>query len=380
MREFKLKPLSVFLFIKSNLKKFLPQIFAVALGVFLVYFVCVIGGAIKYSIIDNNELPFKKLSIMYLHHNDADRDRYYKELKANPNVAKVIHTYAVDSILAEILVSEVGSMVFITSPEDTKYLMKTLHFNLVEGKIPNQKNELLINSYYAKNKNLKVGDYWGSDVSSKCDLIGKFKVVGICSGRIISAFEYGGDIKNLDDYSLTSLIVVPKPGKLHELNKTLLSYKKKNVGISIIENISPQLSTLTGFFNLFAIIILLITVFVLTFTISNVNYMHMYERCEEFALLSSMGYHEKQITTKLMEELMFIIGIGFTIGAIGGILGGYSFKILLCDPKGLPIDILNIWYLILSAAVPILVSICSTYPIIKFLNKMKPVDVLEGRY
>jgi ABC-type antimicrobial peptide transport system permease subunit len=374
---FQLKPLNMFLYIKNNMKKFIPQIFVASLGVFLVYFLCILGGGVKSGITSNVISPYEKLSVVHIDNPKIDNGQTYKELSEDSNIDRVIYSSSVTNILTKLLVDTCGTPVFYTETEDTKYLMDKLNFKLIQGKIPDSKNELLINENFAKSFNLKIGDFYGTSENEKQRLNGKYTVVGIYSGKSIITFGFLGNIEEIKQYR-HSLIVVPKSGKLQELNLKINSFK--NLGYyNTLEREKSSVDGTLKVFNIFAIVMLSITIFVLTFTIGNINYMHFYDRLGEFSILDALGYNKLEIAFKLIKELVVIIFIGYILGVITGIFGGLLFNLVYCEPRGVPVAIFNPWYIFISGCIPITVSLFSFMPVVRFLFKVNTVEILEGR-
>lgn len=132
-------------------------------------------------------------------------------------------------------------------------------------------------------------------------------------------------------------------------------------------------------FNIFAVIILGLTVFVITFTLSDINYVHFCERLYEFSMLESLGYSKKDIKHKQFLEMILTTLVGTCFGFILSLLGGFIFNEIYCFPNGTPIKIISPWYILLGILVPILVFFFSCISTGKLVNKMEIVDVLQGR-
>jgi putative ABC transport system permease protein len=372
-----LKPLSELNYIRNNIRKLFPQIITVMLGVFLVYFVCIIGGGIKFPLDDINK-PYEKLSIIHLPNEKSSSEKIYNELNSNKDVEKVIYGNAGYRTQVKMIIESCGSPVFFTDTEDMKYLMNKYNFKLKEGKIPSASNEILVNDNYAKSYNVKLGDDFGSEVSESQYLDGKYKIVGIYQGDFIMLFGYKS-LENIKNQDSLSYLVIPKEGKLDNINRTLKTYKSDKIVIENIDTYSDEINTFNNMFTGFAIIILLATALSITSTIGNLNYVHFYQRLGEFALLEALGYSKSKIKFKLIKELTIIIVTGFVLGILSGMFGGFIFNTVYCEPKGVPVEVINLWYILICLFIPVLVPIFSLRPITKFLKKVNTVEILEGR-
>lgn len=372
------KPLNIFLYVKNNIKKFIPQILAVMLGVFLVFFVCILGGGIKFGIKDNDMLPLEKLSLVWIKDAKLEGGKFQKEMSKDKNVENIIYSADFNQIQTKLIVQSTATFVFYTEAKGTKYIMDTLDFKLKQGKIPENKNELLINSNFAKSNNLKLGESYGTDVNENHSLNGTYKIIGIYSGKCTITFCYKDSVENIKNSPYHVLLVLPKSGKLNDVNSKIEKYK--NIEYQNLNDVKKSLDHMFKMFNIFAVIVLGLTVFVITFTITNINYMHLYDRLEELSILDTLGYNKITISLKLIKEFALIIFLGSILGIGLGILGGYIFNVLYCNPKGVPVGILNPWYIMLSFLVPVFVSLFSSIPVIKFLRNINTIEVLEGRY
>lgn len=372
----RLKSLSIFLYLRGNFKKFIPQILVVALGVFLMYFVCINGGGMETQMKNNVLEPYKKLSFIRMNPAAVNEQKYINKLKNNKNIDRIIYSKRDLNIRADMLISSNGSPGLFISESDIRYLMKKFHFKLINGRIPEDDNELLVSSNYAKSRKLKVGSR--VDENTDKSFTGIYKVAGIYEGKSIIAF---GHIKNASDLknNENTIAVVPKEGKLNKVNDYINSFKNKQIDIEDYNSVNYEVEGFFPVFNMFAFIIVTILVVVLTFTIGNMNYIHFFDRVGEFSILDALGYTKLNIFLKLAKEMCIVIVLGFGFGMILSFMCGNIFNAVYCVPKGVPVEVYNKWYVILSAIVPIAVGLFSSIPSVRFLSKMSTVDVLEGR-
>ncbi|WP_234117974.1 ABC transporter permease [Clostridium hydrogenum] len=370
------KSLSVFLYLKCNLKKFIPQILVVSLGVFLMYFICIIGGGIESQMQDNVLKPYEKLSYITINPAKENEQSYIDKLKTNKDIDRIIYSKRAMNITADVLIAACGSPAFFTSERDTEYLMKKMNFKLASGRIPREDNEILISNNYAKSKKLKLGSYLGEKVDK--NLTESYKVVGIYNGKNIIAF---GHIKSYESVmkDVNSIIIIPKEGRMSRVNDYINSHKDKQITLVDYTMMNYDIGGFFPMFTVFAVVILIITTFVLTFTIGNMNYIHFFDRVGEFSILDALGYTKLDIFFKLFKEMCIVIVVGFVFGIALSIIGGNMFNGIYCIPKGVPVEVYNKWYVILSIIVPIAVGGFSSIPTIRFLKNMNTVDVLEGR-
>ena len=377
-----MKPLNTLVYIKNNPKKIIPQMFAVALGIFLVYFISIIGGGIKYELNNNVAVPYEKMSEVYVLYPETNNDQLYNYFSQNSNVEKILYSSGTTNITAKMIVAQSGTYCPYLNETNIEYMMNMYNLKLSQGRLPQNKNEILFNENYAKGRNLKVGDYYGTDVNEKDNLNGKYKLVGEFKGDIVMSFLYGSESPAEMKEHDYGLILIPKTGHLAALNKDIHSFSVAHPNQYSVEDYDRQfgfISTMFMMFNVFAVVILGITVFVITFTIVDINYVHFTERLPEFSMLQALGYSQKNIRHKQFLEIIMVIFLGSCAGFILSLLGGYIFNELYCLPNGIPLMIISPWYFLLSGLVPVLVAFFSCISINKLIKKMQVVDVLEGR-
>lgn len=192
-----LKPLNSFVYIKNNPKKIIPQVFAVSLGVFLIYFICIIGGGLKYELNNDVIVPYEKMSTVTIRYPEKDNDELYNYFSKNNNVQKIMYSSGIENIPAKLVINSNETYCPYLNEDNIKYMMNMYNFKLQSGRIPQNNNEVLFNESFCKSRNLNVGDYYGTDVNSKDSLDGKYKIAGTFKGDIIMSFVY--DSKSIDE-------------------------------------------------------------------------------------------------------------------------------------------------------------------------------------
>lgn len=377
-----MKPLNTLVYIRNNPKKVIPQILAVSLGVFLIYFMCIIGGGLRYELNSNIVLPFEKVSEFTVRHPDKDNDDAYNYFSKDSNVEKIMYSSQMRNISAKMLISSCGTSCIFLNENDIEYMMNMYGFKLVDGKLPSSKDEVIFNEDYIKSHGIKVGGYYGTDVNDKDELEGRYKVVGSFKGDMIMSFVCDNDDVDSIKKNGYCLILIAKNGHIAELNKDIHSFMNahpKQYNSDTYDKQYGFISTMFVMFNAFAVVIMAVTVFVLTFTIGDINYVHFSERLPEFSVLQAVGYSKNHIRYRQFCEMIVIVFLGFCMGIVISLLGGYIFKEIYCVPGGIQLSIISVWYFLMSGLVPMLVSLFSCLSISRLVNKMEPVDVLEGR-
>lgn len=372
----RLKSLSILLYLKSNFKKCIPQIIVIALGTALMYFMCVLGGGMENQIKNNVLKTYETLSCIRINSINVNKEKYIDKLRKNKNVEKVIMAN-MNNVRADMLISNSGSTMLSMPPEDIQYVMKKSGFKLIEGSLPKSSDEILLNSNHAKAMNVKVGEKISNTAMENYEFKSQYKVSGIYIGENIMTFGYIKEASS--EINTNAIVVIPKQGKINKVNDFIHSFKDSNISISDYKELFDDVGAFFSMFKVFAVLILVILIVVLTFTIGNMNHIHFEDRISEFSILEAVGYSKISIFYKIFKEMLVIIVSGFILGIICGILGGNIFNLVYCEPKGIPVEVYNYWYIILSAAIPTVIWIFSGVSALKSINKMDTVDVLEGK-
>jgi ABC-type antimicrobial peptide transport system permease subunit len=367
-----MKPLSYYTYFKSNKKKVLGIILSIGFSILL------IGATQMYF--DNmsdsemrDVVKFKYLSYISGIDTDVPKD-ILEELKAKDVVERIIpvniHNYLINNIIG-------GKIVysgFYADEADIRFLMEKMDLKLSCGDyIKNGDNKAIINENIARARKLNIGDYVGSDANNIDVFKGKFQVSGVMEGDNIISFLPKKD----NEIFKRQYLIVPKDGKIKELNAFLTGLPKDSIRVLTYEGKINEVQDNEDSFNIVFNLMIIVIAVVLAITLGNANYVHYFHRRKDFGLLKAIGYGKNKIINLLFME----IGISSLLGLILGVVLLLIFKnlqnIFYLYPKGMSLFRLNVQLIPRIMVIPVFIFIFSVIPITRLLVKIEPVTIIE---
>lgn len=371
-----LKPLSYAVYLRENKKKAAGMIISIALGIFLI----AVMQFFTNSMIDTNkrgETKYEFLSEVWSTKGMLPKNVMNK-LTASRSIEKIIkvasHSYMINNIIG----SDTDYSGYFADEEDIGYIMDKMGLKLSQGRMPkNGENEIIINENVARARNLKMGDYMGSDVSSYDYFSGKYKVCGIIKGDVIVSFAAMTE-EEIKNHSIDeTYVIIPKVGKLDEVSKLLKSLPKQGISTYTYDNVIKDDAADEGNFNMIFNIVIIVMIIVLSVSLGNSAYVHYYQRRMEFGLLSAVGYSKAEIILRAFKEIVVSCFIGFTAGLF--IIN--IFKLLMNKiyvyPHGLSIFAVKPDLILRIIGIPLFICIFSLIPVSDLLSKIEPISIIE---
>lgn len=305
------------------------------------------------------------------------------------SIAEVDRAYGASgqSLMLDVLIGNTTSPVLIPcNPEDIPEIMERIGLVVVEGRLPGgDDTEIILHDRLLKNKGLQVGDYTGSDVEDHEMLRGKYKIVGSLAGDAIISFANKNCAQ--EPYKEagmvferpSTLLLFPKAGAMAEMNDKLAEFSEKEaivVSHAIVEqSFNEELRSM----NILLFIIIFVVVFIVAISVSALMYIVYLNRSEEFGILYAMGYKERFINKLIIKELAVLSVVCWAGGyVLSWLLLGLVTKIFLA-PKGQALYFFTTMGLVNTFTIPLLVLICTTFPILRRLKKWDAIAVIERR-
>jgi hypothetical protein len=138
-----MKPLNLIFSIKSNIKRYLNQMSAIILSVFIMYFFCVIGGGIEYGIKTAMYRPYEKMSFISGIGQSAAVSKYQQSLESNKAVDKILYTNY-NSIMLDGIIGGLDIPFVTLNHEDISYVYNKFNFKTLEGSLPEENDDIFI--------------------------------------------------------------------------------------------------------------------------------------------------------------------------------------------------------------------------------------------
>lgn len=279
---------------------------------------------------------------------------------------------------------------------------------LVEGRMPENENELVLSAHLSENGNVnyKVGDTLQLDVGKRITgerhALGQgymldqnasyakdeeqlsdtkqktYQVVGICERLDFEDYSAPGytalttNEKQLA-YSYDVLFEVQHPAKIEKFINKFLEKHGRESGTEVYEihssllramGQSPNSNYMSMLWGMGSILIVIIVAASISL-IYNAFSISISERTKQFGLLKSIGATKKQIRKSVLFEAFSLCLIGIPLGIISGLLGigitlhfvGKLFVNLIAEGNSAQLELVISWQAIIPAAIIALVTI-----------------------
>jgi ABC-type antimicrobial peptide transport system permease subunit len=374
-----MRPLSIFNYYRNNLKKLLTVFIAVSLSVFLLYILQMIIYSSFRTEYQAFVEPQKYYSIFIRNENYIEEElvESIKEQKSTDYIMPFLYFYTNITYTF----GETGTRILSLNTEDMRLLMSAARLKLIQGRFPVPgSDEIILHKLVAKNKGLKVGDKIGSSLNRKEVFVGEHKIVGIIDGTPIISFnslESWIQTYNLDPYKY-GLLVIPKKGRLDELNKYIDSLPYQGLEIRTLNSVTSQNTQSSSNIETLLTVINIIVITIVSLCVGFLCYIYFYQRRKEFGLLNAVGFTRQRIINRAFAEVSGINAAGFFAGILLALLCGLVLDILLFNPKGQLLVLWDFSYLTRVLCIPIFVSLFSVIPIWRMLKKLDPIAIIEG--
>ncbi|WP_238883062.1 FtsX-like permease family protein [Clostridium sp. YIM B02551] len=368
--------MNIFKYFSNNIGSLISIIISVALGVASVYLIFGIGGNF-IKIIDRLSVePIKNQSFYYdssEHDSKLYIDKMYTEL-TNLDSVDYLFKGELNNTSMRTILGSIGSRVFGVSSQDLIKIMKAKDYEISEGRMPVNNDEIILNEDYAKANGYKVGEFIGNDVDDYESLTGKKKVTGFIKSNEIINYYINNDIK--EDARNTGYIVIFN--NEDGLNKIVEKYKN-NIQAIDEKTYSGFVNSFNNSFKGLGIFIMIFFIILEWIVLGNLFYINMLSRKEELALMNALGRSKSWIILNLLKENFLVVVCAFVLGAILGLFGTVVINEVYLKAHGQGIDIVNGRHLFYSSLLPIILGLTVIVPIKRFFRKVDLIEILEGR-
>jgi putative ABC transport system permease protein len=373
------KPLNSSRYIGNNSKRVLPLFISMMVGVMLIYFLSLIVKS-GYDFEEDTDFKFlRKYTMINITENGDIPENILKEIESDSNTEKIVpFLYSSGSLSLKNIMSNNSYRTLNLFQEDIQYVLDSLNLKLIEGKLPSMnKDEILLHERYAKQKKLKVGDSFGSEINPEYGLKGSYKISGLMGGPVVLAVV--SDNKNNIPRELLAKKFVMfsiKDVSDRRLVNSILSHANGNLAIGELDSVKEISYKMLSINNvLFAVLTFFIT-FVLSISMSNLSYISFMNRESEFHLLAAIGYNRRFLLKKLGKENALVYTAGYFSGILLCILLVYLLNLSLFEPQGKLMPLLSVSGIFTALIIPVIVGIVSLFPAAAQLRKRDTVEVI----
>jgi len=296
-----------------------------------------------------------------------------KDIRANENVEKIIKVSSASTNIS-FMGGYSSTPVIFMEKKELEDLFSRMKLKIKEGRMPENKNEILMHWRIAKNKGYEQGDTIGREINEKEQLTGSYVISGVFDGDSQLSF-IPVEETSMENYGIW--MVMPRQGKVRDMNSFIYSLPYENMNINSLTMMEEQFKRNMSIVYIGSAFIESLIILVLCITIGNTTYLHFYQRKREFGILMAVGYRRKDILKKILAELSNMIGIAFFLGIFLAIMIGFILKIVYMDPNGSVMNLFRIKYVLVTSVLPVFVLICSLLPSLKIIMNTDKISIIE---
>lgn len=367
-----LKPLSIFHYMVGNRKKTLTIILTISFCVTTVYFATLLAGSI-FTLLKSKYDPHQYFSSVrapqYQHLDGTILD----DLKQFDDVVDVVPYEQSNTLYLGIISSE-GIPIYSLKEDDIHFIMESLNLHVTEGRLPETNDEIILHKQLAKNKGVTIGDFIGDEVNDKEQLKGKLLVVGIIEGEALLGFR-----ALPQDTLIQNRAMVFLHEKSEDVTQYLESLADLGYDAHTLKMAQMFYENRKAIIDILVTSIAIIIAIVVSLTLANISYIHLYQRKKEFSISYALGYSLRSIQIKLsLEQLLFII-VGTIVGILLAVGVTATLNTLVYEPKGQYMMLMYAKGIPFVLLIPCAVLLFNIVTIHRMLNKFDPIAILEGR-
>lgn len=377
-----INPLSPRNYFKNNKKRTIPVVVSIIFAITFTYMGLGIFNSafMSVDIVDLNK--YKTYSFI-TPKNEGDKlsDSLINELKNDISTEKLIPINSKYTYYYNVLGGNMFAYVYCMKKNDVKFMMDRLNLKLKSGRLPETSEEIVLDYRLAANKSLKLGDKIGNEIDKKEILVGNYKIVGLIEGNSMLSFSIT-DEKSQNLNLNNNVILIHKPESLKESNDSLkkLSEKFTSAKFTTFTRLKTEIDKEDDLGRTIINLIEFILLLVITLTVGNSTYVHFYHRKKEFGILYAVGYSRKEIIKKIFNELIFLNILSSILGLITAFILIFILSILIFEPKGISIKLIDIRTILQCLIIPIFIFIFSLVPISRMLKKLDFLEIIEGSH
>ena len=301
---------------------------------------------------------------------EAKREETIEKLKAHEGIENVYFTQFLNYRYSAI-VGSAGEEFPLLDKEEIPSYLKHMNAELIDGRMPENDGEILVDTHIMKNQHYSIGDNFQEESFGDT-----FKVVGVLESE---CFACAGTPKGYSNNGFGYVILCDE--KNCDMKKVfadigititdLDGISDINTGKNFIEKqVEKEINaSLSG---IIIVVMAFLAIAIMTGYISS-----MRNRMNEYCLYTSLGFSKKEVYGMMMREIFF----NFIIGIIGGavITAAAIFIIikLVFEPLGLMYGILYPMHLLkITASFAAIVGVLQI-PAAVIINNIKTIDRIE---
>lgn len=406
-----------------NKKRTLSTIVGITLSVLLICALSTIFTSLRKTLLQNEieETGYFHLQLKQIPEEEVEilkRNRDVKEIK------NIYHMgYALINNESEEETANQGIDISFKRKNYFHFLstedFEKLSFKVIDGRLPQNRNELVISRDAFLELDYQIGDYVSFEIGQLKEetdeygssiLLGlekkktkKYKIVGVVSRNFYSNDIYYGVTTKEKSQLIDTYLALSNPKNYRKVIPELVGlpdYQKVenhelaprynyevNTGILLFESFDLENPTVRLFYSILGVILFIVSLTAIL-CIRNSFAISILERTKMYGMLSSIGATKKQIKKNVIFEglMLGLIGIpiGILLGTFGSILlikiiGPLLQNYLFHQVDEMVFDI-SFFPILLSIILGFSVIYCSVIVSAKRASKISPIENLKGIY
>jgi putative ABC transport system permease protein len=239
---------------------------------------------------------------------------------------------------------------------------------LVEGRMFESPHELLIDTNYARSRQLNVDE--------KLEVLGnEFTIVGIyregTGARVLLPLNTLQEMNGTPDKATMFFVRAKQDVPVIDVEERLKD-RMKNYKIIKTEDLQELMASGTPVFKQFVTAVVALASFISFLMILLAMYSTITERTREIGILKSLGASKSYIIQLILKESLLICGLGV---ALGFILTSVSIRLVLAAFPSLPVDISPTWQVAAALMAIVGGGAGALYPAVK-AAQLDPIKAL----
>lgn len=301
---------------------------------------------------------------------DNAREEVVAGIKAHEGISDAVFTQTACVNYGGI-VGQVGYDFPLLSKEQIPQYMDHMGATLIEGRLPENDGEILVDEKVLKNQKMKIGGYFNEKAFGQT-----FKVVGVlesdymtCVGTPMGYTNSGWYIVVLCDEANSDMTKVLKDIKITPTEYDTI-YDSADWTKMYEEMVAEQLDA-----ALLAILIVVIIFLAISILVAYISFMRI--RVNEYCLYTSIGFGRKDVYGMMMREIAIIFGTSIILGAALTIVIIIYLGKFVLEPLGLIYKYFYPEHLLRIVAAFVAIIGLLQIPISVTVNNIKTIDRIE---
>jgi hypothetical protein len=374
-------PLSPLTYSRRNLRKVLPTAIILTFVVVLVVAVLsVLGGLKETTLVYTRE--FDHWTVLFPRKDSRIPKEIRERLEAHPAVEKIVDSRNC-FFRVRTLIGPVPYHLRAVRREEFEFLLGRAGDTLAEGRLPKAgTNEVALHESLMKANGWSIGAEFGMEVNDDDWMPGRFTVVGVLGGPTplgLASFEY---LNNPLQYAFSAklwerLVIVPKPGRLGEMNALLRELKEAKPWdkARAVDEVSQSFDRILLILNAVSVLLILVAALVTGL----LNGIFFAQRLDEFAVLLAIGHAKRRLLGMVFGETALLMTLSWAAGVVLALGSFAAFRALVLLPRGVPMPLWHPWPIVVSAALPAVAQAFANVTVYRRLKRLDPVTIIERR-